>query len=384
MASKLSARGAENLFLAVSCMELFMGLLRMCGITMPFSRYVLWLLTLFYAAVAASRRYTVREKAVFVILVAFGILLYVNTGLNKGIRAVFYLYAMKDTDMRRYFKAMLAVLVASTLLFAVLSGWGVMGAFTMTDVRADRGFDGVRYCFGYEHANSTMAVAFWALICILALCHEKQSWLLCAALTGSGYLALYYLTDCRTAFVIGVAVAAGMLCVRLVRWEGWPKLVFAVFALLFVLMLAISLMAAFHVENGWMAGIDHFISGRISQLTKYPCGEEYALPYVENWHLFGGRGNHNDYDLGYVQIFYYYGIVPAVCYLLCIVCAAVKTWKDGDAWKLVLLLGLSIHLFMESMYFSNFVPVDFLLVYAVSLLWGDYGRKEKDDIICPV
>ncbi|MDE6055367.1 MAG: hypothetical protein K2G55_16780 [Lachnospiraceae bacterium] len=63
---------------------------------------------------------------------------------------------------------------------------------------------------------------------------------------------------------------------------------------------------------------------------------------------------------------------------------AVRAWKDNEAWKLVLLLGLSSYLFMESMFFSNFVPIDFLLVYSVSLLWGDYGRKEKNNIFSAV
>ena len=107
---------------------------------------------------------------------------------------------------------------------------------------------------------------------------------------------------------------------------------------------------------------------------------KYALPYDQNWHFFGNGSKQNDYDQGYIQIFYYYGIVPAVCYLACVVGAAVKAWRDSEAWKLVLLLGLSSYLFMESLYFSNFVPVDFLLVYSVSVLWGDYGKEEEGRI----
>lgn len=124
MSGKLSLQRAENIFIAVSCMELFMGLLRMCRVTLPFSRYILWAFTLIYAAVAAVRHYSRLQKLLFVILLAFGVLLYHNTGLNKGIRAVFYLYAMKDVDMRKFFKSMLVVFGASTLLFAVLSDLG--------------------------------------------------------------------------------------------------------------------------------------------------------------------------------------------------------------------------------------------------------------------
>lgn len=379
MSGKLSLQRAENIFIAVSCMELFMGLLRMCRVTLPFSRYILWAFTLIYAAVAAVRHYSRLQKLLFVILLAFGVLLYHNTGLNKGIRAVFYLYAMKDVDMRKFFKSMLVVFGASTLLFAVLSGLGLMGRFTVKDIRSTRGFNGVRYSFGFESCNRTMAVVFLAMVCAFILHHERQLWYVFAVITGI-YALLFYLTDSRTGFLVGAAVIAGMLCLRYIHWEKWADLVFGLFILSFLLMLVISVMAAFQVENDLMARINHLISGRMTQLTKYSCDVKYALPYAENWHLFGNGSNHNDYDLGYIQILYYYGIVPAVCYLACVVGAAVKAWRDSEVWKLVLLLGLSSYLFMESLYFSNFVPVDFLLVYSVSVLWGDYGKEEEGRI----
>jgi len=371
MTAKLDARQVDNIFITISCIELFLGLLRLCHVTLPFSRYLLWLFTLFYAAVAAVRQYSKREKIVFVVLMVFGTLLYINTGLNKGIRGVFYLFALKGMDMRKYYKSMLIVLVTSSVFFAVLSKCGLLGIFTIQDVRSARGFNGLRYCFGYENANRTMAVVFFALVCALIVYREK--WYTYAAMAGV-YTILFYLTDSRTGFMVGAAVFVGVLCVRYIRWEGWTGLVFAVFVMVFAAMLVISVLAAFRVEHDWMDRINRFISGRMNQLAKCTCDTAYALPYIENWHLFGHRSNHNDYDLGYIQIFYYYGIVPATCYLSCVVGAAVKVWKDNEAWKLVLLLGLCVYLFMESVYFSNFVPIDFLLVYATSLLWGDYEK----------
>lgn len=383
MINKLSLQKVENLFIAVSCVELFMGLLRMCHVTLPLSRYVLWIFTMFYAAVAATRQYSKKQKVLFLILIVFGILLYINTGLNKGIRAVLYLYAMKNVDRRKFFMALMVVLVVSTLSFAALSKFGLLGIYVIKDIRSNRGFNGFRYCLGYENCNRTMEVVFLALICELILYHEKQSWYAYALVTGM-YIFLFYLTDSWTGFMVGVSVIIGMSCIRFINWRRWPELVFIVFIMSFLLMLLISVLAAFPVDNGLMSRINHIISGRMTQLTTYPCDEKYSLPYIGNWHLFGDASNHNDYDMGYIQIFYYYGIVPAVCYLLCVVCAAVKAWKDRAAWKLVLLLGLSSYLFMESLYFSNFVPVDFLLVYAASLLWGDYGKQEKDRVCSTV
>ena len=96
--------------------------------------------------------------------------------------------------------------------------------------------------------------------------------------------------------------------------------------------------------------------------------------------MFGSRQNQGGYDLGYVQIFYYYGIVPAICYLVFVMYAAVKAWKDKRAGQLVVLFGFSIYLFMENVYFSNFIPINFLLVYSAVIVWGIYEREEKKSV----
>lgn len=87
--------------------------------------------------------------------------------------------------------------------------------------------------------------------------------------------------------------------------------------------------------------------------------------------------NQGGYDMGYVQIFYYYGIIPAICYLAFILYAAVRAWKTGQTAQLVLLWGFSVYLFMENVYFSNFIPINYLLVYGAIIVWGDYENEEK-------
>lgn len=369
MISRLTARQAERLFITISCIELFMGLLGYCQVTLPFSKYILWIFTLVYVAIAATNKYSAKEKAVLIILIIFGVLLYANSGLSSGIRRVCYLYALKNIDMKKYLRAALSVLVGSSFSFAVCSAIGLLD-IAMQDVRPYRGFGGVRYTFGYYNPNITMAVIFLALICWFALYHGEQPWYAYVAIMAA-YAVLFYFTDSRTAFFMGGGVMIGIICTRHIKWSGWTNLIFVIFIISFISMLVISVAAAFRVENTLMHDINLFISKRMSQLNVCTVDENYALPFVENWHLFGDRGNRNLYDLGYLQLFYYYGIIPAICYLLCVVCAAVKVWRENNTLELILLLGLSVQLFMEPIYLCGFIPIDFLLVYSVLLLWRD-------------
>lgn len=359
---------AEKIFFTVSSAELIMGLLDICNVILPFSRFILWGFLVVYTVVMLMGHYSNKEKLLLAGLLFLGVLLYINSGLNIGIKAPVYLYALKNEDIRKYCKISLIVLVVSFLGIMMASIFAGFGNLYMMDIRSNRGFNGLRYCLGFSNPNKTMAVALIIMLLFLHLYSDKIKWYTYFIIAGI-YTLLYYLTDCRTAFFLGIFILILSFCFNYLKWDGWNRVVFILFLLTFLGMLLISILAAFHYESGWMERINHFISGRMSQLEIRNGSEDFPLPYVENWHLFGSRLNKNFYDLGYVQIFYYYGIIPALCYLLFVFYAAVMAWKDKKTMQIVLLIGFCVYLFMESMYFSNYIPINFLLIYSAVIVF---------------
>lgn len=91
---------AERVFLVVSSAELFMGVLGMCNVILPMSRFILWGFLAVYAAIALMEHYSRREKLIYGALLLFGVMLYINSGLNAGIKAPIYLCALKNVDVR--------------------------------------------------------------------------------------------------------------------------------------------------------------------------------------------------------------------------------------------------------------------------------------------
>ena len=369
----------EKVFFTISSAELVMGLLGICNVTLPMSRFILWGFLAVYAVIVLRGYYSRSEKLLLGVLLVSGVLLYINSGINTGIKAPIYLYALKNVDIKKYCKISFIVLAVTTIGIMIASIFAGFGTLYIMDVRSYRGFNGLRYSFGFSNPNRTMAVLLAIMLLFLHLYGDKIKWYgyiaLAAAFTG-----LYYFINSRTAFFLGIFILILSFCVNYVKWDNWNSIVFILFLVTFSGMLLVSVLAASHYESGWMARIDYAISGRMSQLETYPGSENDALPFVENWHLFGSRLNQGGYDLGYVQIFYYYGIVPAICYLAFVIYVAVRAWKNKKTGQIVVLLGFCIYLFMENVYFSNFIPINFLLVYSGVIVWGIYEREKKKSV----
>lgn len=366
----------EIIFYTVSSAELIMGLLDLCNVVLPFSRYMLWFFFLVYTVVMLRGHYSNKEKLLLVGLLFIGVLLYMSSGLNIGIKAPVYVYALKNVDIKKYCKITLIVLVASFFCIILASIFAGFGNLYMMDIRPYRGFNGLRYCVGFSNPNKTMAVILIIMLFFLHLYSEKIKWYAYLIIAGI-YTFFYYLTDCKTAFFLGISIMLLSFCLHYLKWDGWNNAVFFLFLFIFSGMLLVSILAAFSYESSWMDKINHFISGRMNQLERCNGSDEFPLPYVENWHLFSPRLNKNFYDLGYIQIFYYYGIIPALCYILFVIYSAVMAWKDKKTMQLVLLIGFTVYLFMESMYFSNFIPINFLLTYCAAIHYFDEKQIER-------
>ena len=79
--------------------------------------------------------------------------------------------------------------------------------------------------------------------------------------------------------------------------------------------------------------------------------------------------------MGYIQIFYYYGIVMACCYLGFVIYAVNQARRKRNSLGIVLIMGLCMYLFMEARYFSNYLTRDFLLMISAGVMWGKDEKR---------
>lgn len=368
--------GRERLYLTVAACELVMGGLDNCNVSIPMSQYILWLFLICYGALAFSQKYSTREWLLLIGLLTAGVVLYAESGLNTGIKLPLFLCALRDIDKRKYCQMTAGVLIVLSVCVAVaarLFGFGNMYFLSSYE----RGIKGQRYCFGYSSPNRMMGIVLMAIIFGLAVYARRMKWhvyLLAATI----WMVLFWLTDSRTSYYIGILLLIGCFIVtRQSEKSVLNNIAFGVFLASLAVMLGISILAACKIENDFMSLVNTFINGRINQLGEHIGGRQYALPFIENWHLFGTKVNHSGYDMGYIQLFYYYGIVFGVCSLAFWIYAAWTAWRNKDTVFLLLLTGLCSFLFMESMFFCNMAPMHFLLVFSGICVWKDKGSSVR-------
>ena len=75
------------------------------------------------------------------------------------------------------------------------------------------------------------------------------------------------------------------------------------------------------------------------------------------------------------SFFYYYGIVPAAGYFVFLFSAFGRAVKRKDKFGCLVLAVFSIYLFTESLYFSNYLTRDFMLMAAAGT--GAYPSLEE-------
>lgn len=365
----------EKVFILASCMELALGLLKMCHYEISIKRFVLWGFFAVYFMVACTNHYSQKEKAVLMVSMLMGILLYVNSGINTGIKAPIYIMALKKIDIRKLLKWMIVtmcVMIAGIAMASLLFGFGNL---YIDDFRKEGFFHGIRYSLGFGHPNMLQFVVFsifgyWLYIYGAEMSLRQYIFL------GIGYLVFEVLTYSKTGFILGGIIWCGALVLRWNSWKYWGRVLAGVYVTVVLLFVSISLAAAAGIHGDVMEIIDNMITGRMNQLSYATIDKQYLLPYMNNWRLFSPTTHRNVYDLGYVQIFYYYGIIPAVCYLMFLLYAVYQSVQQKNTYGCLILLGFSMYLFTESLYFSNYLTQDFLLISAAICVWGINHDKE--------
>ncbi|MDE6737920.1 MAG: hypothetical protein K2K07_02355, partial [Lachnospiraceae bacterium] len=105
--------------------------------------------------------------------------------------------------------------------------------------------------------------------------------------------------------------------------------------------------------------IDRHISGRIVSLTD----SEKNDGMIHTWSAFSEPNNMKYYfDMGWVKLFYRYGVVPGAIYVIAQLALLWKLWKKKDACGLLLFTILAVYNVVEAHLISVYIGRNFLLM----------------------
>ncbi len=376
-------RIVESLFYLALTIELVLMIFEKSEISSGTESYVFRVtFALTFLAVLIMEHNT-KECITVVTTLAFTLLCYHISGKNDLLRVATFIMAARDIDLKKAMKYSFYVSCAGFLLIAVLACAGVLGDIAQVSDYG-RGADETRYVLGFGHPNTLLGSLFTVLLMWLWI-YGKKAGVIPYLVATVASLFVSYITRSRTGLAVVVLTLVAAVIVRI-----WPKLseVKAIYVIetLFspVLCTALAVFAAWastqHYdgpgwpEKSWFWRAEDKLNFRMSSLYYETPGRDGIL---SRWKLFAGRGTDGYFDLGWVRLFYWYGIIPTIVIIAVILALIYMCYKKRDIWTLVIIFSVSLYTIVEATFVTRYIGRDFFLLIAGVYL-GYYFRNKGD------
>lgn len=329
-------------------------------------------------------RYDKKEYAVIAAFLALGAISYFVTGRNDIVRIVMFLAACKNVDMQKCLKLVFYMTLTGCLLIMFLSFFGVGGGLALTQDYG-RGSVETRYTLGMGHPNALQCMVFALTVLALYLYGEKWKWYGYAAALAVN-TGFFFLTDSKTSFLVAVFAIfyTGMyqfiqrkiikiICNVVGKLLVTGSIVFSIF---------ISWTAHYVYEYDWeidtsskaafFKKLDSILTGRVRSLTSSVRWEGT----IRTWKLFSEPANNYYFDMGWIRLFYWYGIIPACVFIISLLMLMWYCVKKEDYRACIMIVSLSVYAVMEAHTVSIYIARNYVL-FLLGMYWTDIIDERK-------
>lgn len=346
-------RAAAAVFYTAFMIEMLIFLVDQSDFLNPFEGRLFQITFLLFGFKVFMTRYSARE---WILIFAFGVLggiSYFVTDRNEIIRVVMMVAASKNINSRGILKLAFFTLLSGAVLIMGLSIFGIYGNQVVT---AEFGRGGIesRYCFGFGHPNALHCVLWSLLLQGMYLYRERMKWYVFLLLFLVN-IGLGVLTASRAGIIIvALTIAAGLL-VKYVEKLRDCRILYAVSILILAGAVIFSLVAAVSgTDIKLIAFIDKFLNNRI--LISHEMGG------MAKWSLLGAPGNLGYFDMGFIRLFYWYGILFGILYVLINLLMINYFYKSKNGMALVMIGVWSIYTVVEAYTISVYMPRNYIFL----------------------
>lgn len=340
---------------------------------------------LLFTAKVLLTKYSWKEYVTIALFLALGAVSYFVTGRNEIIRFVMFIAACKDIDMQKCLKLVFWMTLSGCAVIILLSLTGIYGAVSLTQEYGRGGVE-TRYTLGMGHPNALQCMV-WALSTLFLYLYGTQiKWYhyLFVLLLNIGF---FELTDSKTSLM--VTVFAILLTFILSRKKGkkFQLMVGAATLFLVIFSIWISVMMAGNAymlfshfmfsqrtpESNFWARINDVLNGRIRILVA-TNGFQGAIC---TWSAFSRPENNYYFDLGWVRLFYWYGIIPATIAVILIVLLAYFCFRKKRYMALMMITSFAVYSIIEAHAISVYLARNYVL-FLFGAMWTDMLTNESE------
>lgn len=362
--------------------ELVLMIIEKSELNVPFESYVFRITFVISLLAVFVAKHEKKEWLAIAAVLVFTFLCYRLTGKNELLRYAVFVMAAKNINLGKTMKMMFRVCVAGFGMIALLSIFGVLGQVSMVMDYGRGNEEELRYVFGFGHPNT-----FWGCMYVLILLwiwvygSKAKIWHMAILFVLEIVVSLY--ASSRTGLIIGVFTVLLAALVRFVPVLNTRKYAYILSVVVTpILCVAFSIWSAcvsyipYYVfdAKGYklIAAIDAALNNRIYNLYR---GNNRHAGAIDSWKLFSDHDSIEYFDMGWIRMFYWYGIIPTVVICVLVIVFIYLCYKRKDAWTLILIVSLSIYTIIEATFVSVYIGRNLLLPILGVYLGAVFERK---------
>ncbi len=356
--------------------EVLLVLIDKSAFVNPIEGRVFQITFLLFTVKAVLTKYSFREYVVAALFLMLGAISYFVTGRNEIIRFVMFIAACKDVDMKKCLKLIFYLTFAGCALLIFLSLSGVFGATSIT-MDYGRGEVEKRYTLGLGHPNSLQCMVWALTVLFLYLYGERMKWyayVLLLAVNGFFFL----LTSSKTSLMVAYFSILYTLVICFFKKDTIRKVCCVTGGILSAFGIIISVLIAsqaWQVYNYYWSldgtkytelfvKLDRILTGRIHSLV----GTVRWEGTVRTWSLFSEPANNYYFDMGWIRLFYWYGVIPAVVFIILMFLLMVYCTKQRNYMAVMLLTSFAVYSIIEAHAVSVYLARNYVL-FIFGMYW---------------
>ena len=314
-------------------------------------------------------RYDKKEYAVIAAFLALGAISYFVTGRNDIVRIVMFLAACKNVDMQKCLKLVFYMTLTGCLIIMFLSFFGIGGGLALTQDYG-RGSVETRYTLGMGHPNALQCMVWALTVLVLYLYGEKWKWYgyVAALAVNTGF---FFLTDSKTSLAAAV-FAVGFTWIickckgeKIIKLCGIGSILVTVGSI--ILSTVVACKAHYVYEYDWGIDksktayaykvLDNILTGRMRSL----CDNERWEGTISTWKLFAEPANNYYFDMGWIRLFYWYGIIPGLIVVAVILIWMIQCCRRKENMVLMIIVSIAVYTVFEAHMVSAYIGRNYLL-----------------------
>ena len=388
--SILKTVGTYSFYLAVM-IEIMLVLLDKSEFLYPFEgwtfRITFLLCFIKFLCAECTSEYTIRDNIGIAVLLILGTISYYATGRNEILRIVLFLASCKGEDMIRCLKMVFWITLTGCVGIILLSITGIYGAAALAQDFGRGGVE-IRYVLGMGHPNALQCMVWMTSSLGMYLYHTKWKWFHYLVVWILNLL-FFFLTDSKTSMAI-VTAAVVLFLIADHLHAKWGKRLFSAANIAAVAgSIGLSFFAAKDAMSlfkyYWGAPLtrkvqiylflDKLLTGRIHSLVD----TTYKEGTISTWSMFSSPHNTYYFDMGWVRLFYWYGIIPGIIVVACLFLLLGYFYKRDRLAEMILFSTYSVYTIVEAHIVSVYIGRNYLLFIAGMYLWNIWNKTGKQD-----